>query len=73
VFAEWLQPGRDALQVPVGDDVALAAALDRVLTNEKLAARLRAAGQRLARQHSWAAEAERHQRLYERFHAPAPH
>ena len=73
VFAEWLQPGRDALQVPVGDDVALAAALDRVLTNENLAARLRAAGQRLARQHSWSAEAGRHQRLYERFHAPAPH
>lgn len=73
VFAEWLRPGRDALQVPVGDDVALAAALDRVLTNENLAARLRAAGQRLARQHSWAAEADRHQRLYERFHAPAPH
>ncbi|HEY2521571.1 MAG TPA: MSMEG_0565 family glycosyltransferase [Streptosporangiaceae bacterium] len=73
VFAEWLQPGRDALQIPVGDDVALAAALDRVLTNENLAARLRTAGQRLARQHGWAAEAERHQRLYERFHAPAPH
>ncbi len=73
VFAEWLQPGRDALQVPVGDDVALAAALDRVLTNENLAARLRAAGHRLATQHSWAAEAQRHQRLYELFATPARH
>jgi glycosyltransferase-like protein len=73
VFAEWLQPGRDALQVPVGDDVALAAALDRVLTNENLAARLRAAGQRLARQHTWAAEAGRHQGLYELFTTTVRH
>ena len=43
VFAEYLEPGGTHCQVPPGDDGALAAALDRVLTNENLAARLRAA------------------------------
>ena len=71
VFGEWLRAGRDALQVPVGDDVALAGALGRVLADQELAARLRAAGQLVASRHSWAAEAERHERLYERFRAPA--
>ena len=67
VFGEWLRAGRDALQVPVGDDAALADALGRVLADQELAARLRAAGQLVASRHSWAAEAERHERLYERF------
>ncbi|MBV9792628.1 MAG: MSMEG_0565 family glycosyltransferase [Actinobacteria bacterium] len=71
VFGEWLTPSRDALQVPVGDDTALAAALGRVLADRELAARLREAGYEVARRHSWAAEAGRHQRLYQRFRAPA--
>lgn len=71
VFSEWLRAGRDALSVAVGDDAALADALERVLTEPGLAARLRAAGHAVADRHGWAAEAERHERLYERFHALA--
>ena len=71
VFGEWLQAGRDALCVAAGDDAGLAEALGRVLTEPGVAARLRAAGQAVAGRHSWAAEAERHERLYERFHALA--
>jgi glycosyltransferase-like protein len=71
VFSEWLRAGRDALSVAVGDDAALADALERVLTEPGLAARLRAAGHVVAVRHGWAAEAERHERLYERFHALA--
>jgi glycosyltransferase-like protein len=73
VFAEWLLAGRDALQVPVGDDRALAEALGRVLADQGLATRLRDAGYEVARRHRWAAEAERHEHLYQRFHAPAAH
>jgi glycosyltransferase-like protein len=71
VFGEWLRPGADALSVPVGDDAELASALRRVLTEPELAGRLRAAGHVVADRHSWAAEAERHARLYQRFLAPA--
>jgi glycosyltransferase-like protein len=71
VFGEWLRPGRDALCVPVGDDAKLAAALHRVLTEPGLASRLRAAGHAVADGRSWAAEAERHRRLYQRFAAAA--
>jgi glycosyltransferase-like protein len=71
VFGEWLQAGRDALRVAAGDDAGLADALGRVLTEPDLAARLRAAGLAVADRHSWAAEAERHERLYGHFHALA--
>lgn len=71
VFDEWLQADRDALRVPVGDEARLAEALHRVLTEPGLAAGLRAAGYAVAGQHSWATEAERHEQLYERFHALA--
>ncbi len=71
VFDEWLQAGRDGLRVPVGGEARVAEALDRVLTEPGLAAGLRAAGYAVAGQHSWAAEAERHEQLYERFHALA--
>ena len=71
VFDEWVRAGRDALRVPVGDDAALAWALRRVLTEPDLAARLRAAGYAVAGRHTWAAEAERHEHLFERFHALA--
>jgi glycosyltransferase-like protein len=71
VFGEWLQPGRDALQVPVGDDAALGGALGALLTDQKLATRLREAGYEVARRHSWATEAERHEQLYQGFFAPA--
>jgi glycosyltransferase involved in cell wall biosynthesis len=71
VFAEWLRPGQDALQVPVGDDAALAGALGAVLADQELATRLREAGYEVARAHSWAAEADRHEQLYQGFYAPA--
>jgi glycosyltransferase-like protein len=71
VFGEWLQAGRDALCVPVGDDAGLADALGRVLTEPRLAARLRAAGRAVAARHGWDAVAAGHQRLYQRFRALA--
>lgn len=69
VFSEWLRPGQDALCVHVGDDAGLAGALSEVLTRPAVAARLRAAGRIVADRHSWAAEAARHQCLYQRFRA----
>jgi glycosyltransferase-like protein len=71
VFGEWLRAGRDALCVPVGHDAELANALRRVLTEPRLATRLRAAGHAVAAQHDWNAVAAAHQRLYQRFCALA--
>jgi hypothetical protein len=51
----------------VGDDLALADALRRVLTRPALVARLRVAGDVLARRHGWDTIADRHRALYRRF------
>jgi len=64
VFREYLQPGRDALLVPVGDAPALAAAIAAVLDDPALAARLRAAGLAVSRRYTWARSAAAHQAIY---------
>ena len=64
VFREYLQPGRDALMVPVDDAGALAAALASVLDDEALAARLRAAGHAVSARFTWAASAAEHHGIY---------
>jgi glycosyltransferase involved in cell wall biosynthesis len=66
VFREYLRPGRDALMVPVDDAGALATALAAVLDDEALAARLRAAGHKVAARFTWAASAAEHRASYAR-------
>jgi glycosyltransferase-like protein len=64
VFREYLEPGRDALLVPVGDVDALAAALLAVLTDDPLRASLTAAGHALVQRFTWAESARRHLEIY---------
>jgi glycosyltransferase-like protein len=64
VFREYLQPGRDALLVPLGDVVGLAAALTAVLTDDLLRDRLAVAGRRLVQRYTWAESARRHLEVY---------
>jgi glycosyltransferase-like protein len=64
VFREYLRPGRDALMVPVDDAAALAAALGRVLDDDALADRLRAAGDQVCARFTWDRCAAEHQRIY---------
>ena len=66
VFREYLQPGRDALLVPVDDASALAAALASVLDDRPLAGSLRSAGRKVAARYSWARSAAEHQAIYAR-------
>lgn len=65
VFREYLEPGRDALLVPVGDVRALGGALAGVLDDAGLADRLRAAGTAVAQRFSWSESAAEHQRIYD--------
>jgi glycosyltransferase-like protein len=67
VFREWLVADRDALLVPVGDVDALSYALERVLTDSELGARLRTAGRAVAKELTWAASAQSHLDLYREF------
>jgi glycosyltransferase-like protein len=64
VFREYLEPGRDALLVPVGDVDGLARALVAVLTDELLRSRLAAAGRRLVQRFTWEVSARRHLEVY---------
>jgi glycosyltransferase-like protein len=64
VFLEYLQPGRDALIVPVGDPAALCQALADVLGNPALAGRLRAAGLAVSGRFTWSRSAGEHQAVY---------
>jgi glycosyltransferase-like protein len=64
VFREYLEPGRDALLVPVGDVDGLASALLAVLTDGLLRDRLAAAGHRLVQRFTWAESARRHLAVY---------
>jgi glycosyltransferase-like protein len=64
VFLEYLQPGRDALIVPVGDPAALCQALADVLGNPALAGRLRAAGLAVSGRFTWPRSADEHQAVY---------
>jgi glycosyltransferase involved in cell wall biosynthesis len=49
-----VERGRDALLVPADDDAAMAAEVGRCVREPELAARLSAAGRRLAERHDWA-------------------
>ena len=64
VFLEYLQPGRDALVVPVGDAVALSGALAAVLDGPGLAADLKAAGLAVSSRFTWPQSASEHQEVY---------
>lgn len=64
VFGEYLQDGRDALLVPVGDAAALREALSSALHDAELRERLRTGGFSVARRFTWSASATQHQNLY---------
>jgi glycosyltransferase-like protein len=64
VFLEYLQPGRDALVVPVDDAPALSRALAAVLDDPVLAAELRAAGRAVSGRFTWPRSASEHQAVY---------
>jgi glycosyltransferase-like protein len=64
VFLEYLQPGRDALVVPVGDAAALSSALAAVLDDPDLAADLKAAGLAVSGGFTWSRSAGEHQAVY---------
>lgn len=65
VFREYLEHGRDALLVPVGDAPALRDALTRVLDDSELRQCLRTGGHAVAQRFTWSASAAEHQRLYD--------
>jgi glycosyltransferase-like protein len=71
VFLEYLQPGRDALVVPVGDPAALSRALAAILDDPGLAGRLRAAGLAVAARFTWSGSAREHRAVYAGLDVPA--
>jgi len=71
VFLEYLQPGRDALVVPVGDPAALSRALAAILDDPGLAGRLRAAGLAVSAGLTWARSAREHRAVYAGLDVPA--
>jgi glycosyltransferase-like protein len=71
VFLEYLQPGRDALVVPVGDPAALSGALAAILDDPGLAGRLRAAGLAVSGAHTWSRSAREHRAVYAGLGVPA--
>lgn len=64
VFQEFLTHGRDALLPAVGDPMALAAALEQVMTDEAVRATLVAGGRLVVPRFTWAASAARHAEIY---------
>ena len=71
VFREYLQHGRDALLVPVGDVSALSAAIAAVLLDADLRARLVRSGTAVAQAFTWPASARRHLEVYAALPTPA--
>jgi glycosyltransferase-like protein len=71
VFLEYLQPGRDALVVPVGDPAALSRALAAILDDPGLAGRLGAAGLAVSAAFTWARSAREHRAVYAGLDVPA--
>jgi glycosyltransferase involved in cell wall biosynthesis len=65
-LAELVRDGREGILVPAGDDGALAAALDRVLSDAAFRARLATGAQQRARAYSTAAMARGTEAVYER-------
>jgi len=65
VFRTFLEDGRSALLVPVGDSGALASALARLARDSAARERLRREGLQVAARFSWDAAAVEHERVYE--------
>jgi glycosyltransferase-like protein len=65
VFREFLTDGRDALLPPADDAAALADALARVMTDDRLRARLVAGGRAVLPSFTWSASAARHAHIYQ--------
>jgi glycosyltransferase-like protein len=65
VFREFLSDGHDALLPAVGDPVALADALERVMTDARLRATLVAGGRTVVPSFTWSASAARHAEIYQ--------
>ena len=65
-FDEVICDGTDGLLVPPRDVAALAAAIDRVLSDGGLAERLSISGRERARTYSWDAVAPRLEAIYDR-------
>jgi glycosyltransferase-like protein len=63
-FATYLEHGRNALLVPVGDGDALGGALARVARSPETRARLRAQGLNVAAEYTWDRAAIAHERVY---------
>ena len=64
VFAEFLTDGENALLPEVGNPVAIADALERVLSDSDLRARLVAGGREVVPRFGWDATARRHIEIY---------
>jgi glycosyltransferase-like protein len=64
VFREFLCDGRDALLPTAGDPVALADALERMMTDPALRAALVAGGRAVVPRFTWAASAAQHIEIY---------
>jgi glycosyltransferase-like protein len=67
-FRTFLQDGRSALLVPIGDPGALGSALARVADEPALRVRLRHGGLRVAAEHSWDRAAMAHEHAYVALH-----
>jgi glycosyltransferase-like protein len=65
VFREFLTDGRDALLPTADDPVALAEALERVMTDEALRGALVAGGRTIVPSYTWSASAARHAQIYQ--------
>ena len=66
VFREYLTDDETALLVPPGDAESLATVMQRMMEDEDLRSRLRAAGLELVRRFTWDRAAEEHRTLYQR-------
>jgi glycosyltransferase-like protein len=66
VFGTFLADGDSALMTPAGDVESLAAALERVATDERLRRRLRRGGAAVVAAHDWDRSALEHERAYAR-------
>ena len=69
---EFARDMRNALLVPPDDREALAAAIDRIRSDDSLRARLAAAGLETARSFSWRSIAPQYERVYTRSLAESP-
>jgi glycosyltransferase-like protein len=72
VLREHLADGRDCLMTAPQDPAALTDALVLAMTDERLRRRLATEGRRTAADHTWAACAQAHERIYERVRGGAP-